>query len=79
MDLGHAGSPERNETVAWADRLMVRYEAWRLANNSDMHDRPGYHIPTEEEIELVGKWAPWGWKKSEEAFIVAARGLGYEV
>jgi hypothetical protein len=54
-----------------ADRLMVRFEASRGFSVCHMFDIPKYERPTEEEIALVGRWRPWSWRESEEAFMHA--------
>lgn len=79
LNLNPDGCPERCPEVEWADRLMVRYEAFREANNSDMFERPNYPKPSEDEIKKVGKWAPWSWRAAERGFLDHARLLGYTV
>jgi len=53
-----------------ADRLMVRFElvqAFGPEFKFDFH--PDYTKCTEDELELVGNWAPWTWRASREAFL----------
>lgn len=53
-----------------ADDLMVRFEASRGFHGVKCHmfDLPSHPPLTNEEIQRVGKWAPWSWKASETAF-----------
>lgn len=59
-----------------ADRLMVRFEAWQAwGDRCDMWKRPTHPRPTPEEMKIVGKWQPWSWKASREAFLTRYREL----
>lgn len=60
-----------------ADRLMVRFEAWRGFDGHECHmfTLPSHPEPTKAERDRVGKWAPWSWKASEEAFLARYRML----
>lgn len=68
---------ELHEKVERADRVMVMYEAPRGFGQAwdGLHlvPKPGYEPITPEELDRIGKWAPWGWRKAEEAFMVRYR------
>lgn len=56
--------------VVAADKLMVRYEAWRMwGPTMPLFQRPDYPVPTVEERALVGEWEPWPWQKAEVEFL----------
>ena len=66
-----------DEAVWRADRVMVMYEgvkgfgkAW---DGLHLAVKPGYEPITEDELERIGRWAPWNWRASEEAFLVRYR------
>lgn len=79
LDLRYEGAPEHNCIVEEADRLMVRYEAFVLANNSDMFTRVTHPLPTVGEIERVGFWQPWDWNVSKVMFQYKAKVLGFQL
>ena len=65
--------PEVADRVVDADRLMVRYEAWRMLPSVLRHMHPSkqhaYSRPNEDEIKQVGYWYPWDWQTAKNAFI----------
>jgi hypothetical protein len=61
--------------VEWADRVMVRFEGMKGFGKSFKINHPNYPPLTKAEIEAVGKWSPWSWKQSEEAFLAQYRTL----
>jgi hypothetical protein len=68
--------PSLDACVEEADRLMVRYEADRLATNTHMFELATHPRPTQEEIFRVGEWHPWNWGTSKFRFQMAVeRGL----
>lgn len=76
--LGRFGcEPEIHEDVWRADRVMVMFEAERgfgkAWNGLHLAKRSGYEPITEGEMAKIGKWAPWSWRQSEEAFLVRYR------
>jgi hypothetical protein len=65
------------ESLDWADRLMVRYEAWvglpkRGQHLFEMGD-PSYAPPSPEDRDAIGRFVPWTWRQSEEAFLTRYR------
>jgi hypothetical protein len=60
-----------------ADDLMVRFEAERGFKGVHCHmfDIPSHPPLTPAERKRVGRWAPWSWKASEEAFLTRFREL----
>jgi len=79
LSLRVNGAPEVNELVHEADRLMVRFEAYKLGHKfHSMFEIPGYHRPSREEISQVGPWRPWSWQKSKRLFLAQSRKLGYD-
>ena len=71
---GH--QPFMPDEVRQADRLMVRFEAWKLMPRRI--DAPSWDYaysepPTPEEIRRVGPWRPWGWRTAEELFLARYR------
>lgn len=69
-----------NRWTAEADKLMLRFEGER-AFGLKMWEKwtttlSTYPMTTPEEKAQVGPWYPWGWRWSEELFLVHARSLG---
>jgi len=60
-----------DDRIKEADKLMARYEAFRMFG-SDFHFC-GYkkHYPpiTEEEKDRIGCWSPWTWRNAKEIFL----------
>jgi hypothetical protein len=82
LKLRPEGSPELNSIIEYADRLMVRYEAFMLGHkNFDDHlfSMPRYQKPSETEINNIGVWKPLTWHESREKFLHASLMLGYNV
>lgn len=71
---------EMHEMVAAADKLMLRFEGeqafgvkmWKKWTTT----LSSYPMITPEEKAQIGPWYPWGWRWSEELFLVHARSLG---
>jgi hypothetical protein len=80
LDLRIQGSPDLNPLVNAADKLMVRYEHYRLGHcNAHLFDIPGYPKPTIDEITLLADWKPWYWKKAKHRFLLEAKRLGFKI
>lgn len=56
-----------------ADKIMVRYEGKMGLGVAFRIHNPDYPELTEEELSKIGKWSPWSWQQSEEAFLTAFR------
>jgi hypothetical protein len=58
-----------------ADKLMVRFEAYRGFHLGKCHmfELPDYPVPSHEEILRVGRWVPWSWQTSEAIFLETYR------
>jgi GNAT superfamily N-acetyltransferase len=62
--------------VERGDRVMVMYEAVKgfgKAWPNHLNDRPGYEPITEEELSVIGRWAPLPWRTAEDVFLVRYR------
>jgi len=63
--------------VERADRVMVMFEASKGFGNAwdgkHLNSRPGYEPITQEELTIIGKWAPLPWRAAEDAFLVRYR------
>jgi len=80
LHLDVVGTPENIIVIREADDLMVRYENLRQGSRPlHMFELPSHPEPTIEEIEKIGRWAPWSWQQSERGFLDHARMLGYPV
>ena len=54
-----------------ADKLMARYEAYRMFG-SDFHfcgHKKEYPLVTQDEIERIGCWSPWHWEQAKDVFL----------
>lgn len=80
LDLNPEGEPGACPMVEQADRLMVRFEAFRMVPDpSHMFGLQTHPMPTDAEIMKVGAWGPWTWRESKLGFLDHARMLGYPV
>lgn len=75
-------SPIHDDTVRWADDLMVRFEAKMAYSNFSFDDKVKYPDLTQEELDLVNgtccyvlHWSPWSWDFAEQMFLQQARKL----
>lgn len=78
----HFGCAEvMHKEVADADRLMCRFEAFKLMPGLNTPDGvPEWAQVNESEIKIVGVWGPWEWEDAERKYLNAfARFRRYEL
>ena len=78
--LGLQPTQEDLHLLEEADRLMVRYEAYRFNPTSGMFSHPEYPRPDKFEIELVESithFHSWNWRDAKDRFLYTAETLGY--
>ncbi len=66
---------EMHQAVQEADKLMVRFEAYKGYNGhfKFSHQDLGYGPPTDKEKKMLEGWRHWSWHTAEEIFLAEYR------